>query len=200
MHKQSRDQFASPAFSLSCNQAGGAISNAIRERHSICTPSVHSESHSISPRDREKRCRQVAGSLYPNPSRSRVRLGEYIYPTRRLEDAIDNVAANCGASTKYGSVAHLLAELLSVLFQLAWLSLARINLTAIGYHQRHIAVFCRGCRCRHRRSLFFQDCYVAAREYAFQACPLVAASPPYQELVSVHYSRSATHTVIVHVF
>lgn len=35
-----------------------------------------------------------------------------------LEDAIDDVAADCGAGAKDSGVAHLLAELLAMFFQL----------------------------------------------------------------------------------
>ena len=45
-------------------------------------------------------------------------------PVRTLfdsEDTIDNVASNCGASAENGSVAHLLAKLLAILLEFAWL-------------------------------------------------------------------------------
>ena len=38
---------------------------------------------------------------------------------RRLEDAIDNVAANCGPSSEDGCVANLLAKFLAILLELA---------------------------------------------------------------------------------
>jgi hypothetical protein len=42
-----------------------------------------------------------------------------------LENAIDNVAANCGSSTEDSSIAHLLAEFLALLLQLAILATIR---------------------------------------------------------------------------
>ena len=39
-----------------------------------------------------------------------------------LKDSVHNVAANGSASTKDGGIAHFLAELLAILFELAHLS------------------------------------------------------------------------------
>jgi len=58
------------------------------------------------------------------------------------EYAVDNVAANRGASTKDSSIAHFLSELLPVLLKLAVLAASRLHLGAgLAYGKLHVAVF-----------------------------------------------------------
>ena len=59
-----------------------------------------------------------------------------------LEDAVDNVASNCGAGAEYGSIAHLLAKFLAILFEFAGLSRLQTGAGLADGH-REISVLCR---------------------------------------------------------
>lgn len=115
----------------------------------------------------------------------------------RLKDAIDNVAADCGAGTKYSRIAHLFTEFLSMFFKFTRLSAARITLC---YSEWHVAIVCRWSWSWHGRTFLFDDCDIASREYAFESCPFVSTFPPYNVLVCPNSKIQQPRTIIIHMF
>lgn len=59
-----------------------------------------------------------------------------------LEDAIDDVASNCGAGAEYGSIAHLLAKFLAIFFEFTGLSGLHAGAGLADGH-RKVSVLCR---------------------------------------------------------
>ena len=144
--------------------------------------------------DRTKRAVPDVSSAFQNMSSQVVAMQAesrwLVGDSGRSEDAVDDVAADRGASAEYSSIAHLLAKFLSVLFQFAWLPLARVKDLTIGDSEGHVSVVGRWGRCRHARSLLLDHSDIAAREDTFHACSFVPASPPYISLVISHETKS----------
>ena len=87
-------------------------------------------------------CPIIINTIVQNP-KSLVRHHRSIRSESQLENAIYNIAANGGASTKDGGIAHFLAEFFAILLELAGFS-AFCGHSGAGLtdSQRHVAVIC----------------------------------------------------------
>ena len=96
----------------------------------------------------------------------------------RLENAIDDVATYRSSGTEYSSVAHLLAKLLSVLFEFTVFSTRVGTFARCGSdNEWHIAVLGRW-RAVRERPLLVDDIDIATWEDPFKACAFVPTPPP----------------------
>jgi hypothetical protein len=88
-------------------------------------------------------CPIITNTIVQNP-KSSLRHHRSIHSESQLENAVHNIAANGGASTKDGGIAHFLAEFFPILLEFAgfsafcWCGGARL-----ADSQRHVAVICR---------------------------------------------------------
>src|SRR5271156_3586464 len=88
-------------------------------------------------------CPIITNTIVQNP-KSPFRHHRSICDESQLENAVHNIAANGGASTKDGGIAHFLAEFFPILLEFAGFSAFCWHGGAgLADSQRHVAVICR---------------------------------------------------------